>query len=121
MRITGKQLRQIIKEEVSRSMNEMGGSGSRFLVDEFYRGHDDDVDRIRNDFGLSKDPVGALEDAIRKMSEYYGYRSSENEITDAAIKIARDIGAEMKAISKTHYERDIEDPYGPEISYRDDY
>jgi hypothetical protein len=36
------------------------------------------------------------------------------EVSDAAVEIARMLGASRRAISKSYYERDIEDPFGPE-------
>ena len=114
MRINENRIRQIIREEARRVMREAIGRGSRFLADEFMKDHDDSVDMVRDMYGNSDDPVADISLAIEKMARKYGYSADEMSISDAAIEIARDIGAERRATSKSYHERDIEDPYGPE-------
>lgn len=112
-------LRQIIKEELSRAVNEGGlVSGVGPLIDEFIELNDGII-------GLSlayrgpmlsgdEDIVENIASDFKHMMGRRGYRVSESEATSAGMKIARMIASHRHGMSKRHSEEDIEDPYGPE-------
>jgi hypothetical protein len=96
-----------------RDLYEGMGSGSSFIVDEFID-LNGGIEELQAAYGGGEEAVDAITADLRSMMRRMGYSASPMEVADAAVEIASMLGASRRAISKGYYERDIEDPFGPE-------
>jgi len=96
-----------------RDLYEGMGRGSSFLVSEFID-LNGGIEELRAAYGGGEEAVEGITSGLKSMMRRMGYSATPMEVSDAAIDIARMLGARRRAISKSYYERDIEDPYGPE-------
>jgi hypothetical protein len=96
-----------------RELSEGMGRGASFLVSEFID-LNGGIEELRSAYGNGEDAVAAITSGLNSMIREMGYSASPMEVADAAVEIARMMGARRRAISKRYYEEEIEDPYGPE-------
>jgi hypothetical protein len=129
-------LRQIIKEELYRAVNEGEGMGAapdptevRSIVRFFNSGYASKMAAAIG--GLSEatpeNVLGWLTGSRAQQEGFDGYshtdlRAAAQIISDRILGQApsREFPG-FKTKMRQHYEQNIEDPYGPEVGYRDDY
>lgn len=124
--MTGSRLKQIIKEELSRVVNEgwRAMTPVESMVNYFFRfGFEDSIIADPRDY---RDPnlhkrIAAW---MKRSQDFSGYKPEEYD--EAAMEIALRLGDQFRGSEegraafkrmKSHYERDIENPYGPESDY----
>ena len=129
-------LRQIIKEELSRAVNEgerMGAAPDpeevRSIINYFNTGYASHMAKVIG--GLSEaTPENVLAWLTGNYAKQEGFDSYKFTDLKAAAQMISDriLGSApsrrfpgFKTKLRQHYEQNIEDPYGPEVSYRDDY
>ena len=127
MRIKGSELKKVIKEELSRAVNEgyRAFTPVESMVDYFFR-YPMFVDRLGLRPHDYRDPdLGSrIADYLKRADDFSGYEPEEYD--EAAMVIALRLGDQFRGSEegraafkrmKSHYERDIENPYGPESDY----
>jgi hypothetical protein len=125
--MTGSRLKQIIKEELSRAVNEgwRAMTPVESMVNYFFRFPEFEArlglrPHDYRDPGLHK----RIAMWLKRSDDFSGYEPEEYD--EAAMEIALKLSDQFRGSEegraafkrmKSHYERDIENPYGPESDY----